>query len=141
MKGASSATVTDSGASAWIGSYGPGLAVDGDLSEESRWACREDLESLNGDPCEIWFTLGQPTDIEYMQVALWEGDQTTRTIRITFEDSSGSTTTATFPSSGTTESFENFYVFTDNTVKVTMRAVSLDDDETLGIIEVKVFAG
>lgn len=61
----------------------PALAHDGigEDDVESRWSCSKSIVS-DGGQCEIEFTFGSPQDIMDVEVALWKGDERTRTLKV-----------------------------------------------------------
>lgn len=65
------------------GEYGctPALSRDGITGTESRWACAQKLVP-DGGLCQIEFTFEDPQDIMDVQVAVWVGEESSRTLEV-----------------------------------------------------------
>ncbi|CAM9670164.1 unnamed protein product [Ascophyllum nodosum] len=108
------------------------MTRDGDLTTtDSRWSCKPELSST-GETCSITYTLADSMTIEELSIAMYKGDERTRTMDIYVD----SVLVTTWTNSGTTVDFETVTLgVTGSTIEV--RGV-LEDSEWLSIMEVEV---
>ncbi|CAN0405209.1 unnamed protein product, partial [Ascophyllum nodosum] len=104
---------------------------DGDVTPNSRWSCKPSL-GPDGSTCSIKYSLADVVSIEALNIALYKGDERTRTIEIYVDD----VLATSWTSSGTTAGLE----IVDLDVigqEVILRGV-LDDSEWLSVKEVEI---
>ncbi|CAM9252697.1 unnamed protein product, partial [Ectocarpus sp. 12 AP-2014] len=108
------------------------LTRDGDATSlESRWACKPALGDA-GSECRITYGLGIQYQLSSLNIAMYKGDERTRTLEISIDNLPYTTWT----SSGTTTGFETIEL---NTMGRWISMVGvLADSEWLSIMEVKI---
>ncbi|CAM9952012.1 unnamed protein product [Ascophyllum nodosum] len=108
------------------------LTTDGDReTPDSRWSCSPSLGSA-GSTCSIIYGLSDPQFIQAINIALYRGDERTRTIDIYVDG----VIVTTWTSSGTTSDFETVTLgVTGSTIE--LRGV-LGNSEFLSILEVEI---
>lgn len=106
-------------------------AVDGSLDPASRWSCNSVVSNVNA--CELTLELDAPQDIEAINIALWKGNERTRTIDIWVDGELAST----IESSGTTEDYERYALVAIEATTVVLQAVGVVDNGWLSILEVR----
>ncbi|CAM9886236.1 unnamed protein product, partial [Pylaiella littoralis] len=110
----------------------PDLAHDGVGEEdpESRWSCAKEIVP-DGGQCEITFTFDSPQDVADVQVAFWEGDERTRTLKVKINgDEIGEY--ESYPGS----TFNSFGIQENGVHTVAMESVGIDNDVWISLLEV-----
>eukprot|EP00903_Cladosiphon_okamuranus_P018636 g17153.t1 len=79
-----------------------GLTRDGDLAPDSRWSCKPSLGPV-GSTCSITYILGDELNIGRINVAMYKGDERTRTMDVYVDK----VMVTTWTSSGVTLDFES----------------------------------
>lgn len=102
---------------------------DGSTVESSRWSCKY---SLDDSVCQITYYFEEPQDIVDLKIALYKGDERTRTIKVKLN---GSTDT-TIETSGETTDYETWTLNSDETASLTLEASGLGRNGWLSITEV-----
>ncbi|CAM9649139.1 unnamed protein product, partial [Ascophyllum nodosum] len=108
------------------------LTRDGDLAPNSRWSCRPSL-GPDGSTCSIAYSLADVVSIEVLNIALYNGDERTRTIEIYVDG----VLATSWTNSGNTAGLELVGLGVTGQ-EVMLRGV-LDDSEWLSVNEVEIF--
>ncbi|CAN0315494.1 unnamed protein product, partial [Scytosiphon promiscuus] len=83
----------------------------------------------------ITFDFATAQDIDTLNIYFYRGDERVRTLKVT--DNNGLYQIIT--SSGTTDGFESFNIYTDETSSLTMEALGLGSTDWISMNEVCVF--
>lgn len=110
---------------------------DGDSTDfYSRWSCsREEVVAqggADGEECKITYEFSEAVFVDSMDVALWKGDQRTRSISVLVN---GAQFTKV-ESGGYTSSFENFELGAPDVLSLALESFGLPAEDYLSIIEV-----
>ncbi|CAM9670498.1 unnamed protein product [Ascophyllum nodosum] len=109
------------------------LTRDGDItSTDSRWSCKPELSSSTDSTCSITYSLSDSLSIEGLNIAMYKGDERTRTVDIYVDG----VIVITWTSSGTTLDFETVTLGVAGS-NIELRGV-LEDSEWLSIMEVEI---
>ncbi|CAM9279989.1 unnamed protein product [Sphacelaria rigidula] len=84
---------------------------------------------MDGDACELTLTFDTPQDLSEMRVALWKGDQRTRSIDVLVDGALD----GTFVSSGTTTDYETYDLVVAQVNEVVLQAVDIADNGWLSV--------
>ncbi|CAM9310619.1 unnamed protein product, partial [Ectocarpus fasciculatus] len=109
----------------------PANTRDGISDEaESRWSCASEIVP-DGGPCQIEYVFGEPQNIEDIQVAVWKGDERTRTLEVYFDDALYDT-----HESYAGSTFNSLGVSATGVTTVMLESVGLLEEEWISLIEV-----
>lgn len=110
------------------------LTRDGDSEDdESRWSCHYKLEQKN---CKVWYRFNDAQNLDNIALALYKGDERTRSFKVKTFNSNNIRRTVSFTSSGTTDGFETFAIGRDDVKKMYIQPIAPDRDEWISIKEV-----
>ena len=107
----------------------PDNVLDDSIADDSRWSCNAELSGI--DACELTLMFDEPQDIVQIYMALYKGDERTRSVNVWVDG----VFTHTITSSGTTTGFETYDLIAPGATTVVLQGV--DDSEWLSITEVR----
>ena len=108
----------------------PGNVLDDYITDVSRWSCKADVSEV--DACELKLEFDEPQDIVQMKMALYKGDERTRSVNVWIDG----VYTHTITSSGTTIDFETYDLIAPGAMTVVLQASGVEGNGWLSITEV-----
>ncbi|CAM9446079.1 unnamed protein product [Sphacelaria rigidula] len=108
---------------------------DGNFASYSRWSCAYDI---SGKSCEVCYTFDEPQDIRWLKMALYKGDERTRTFEVKLDNTNGvDDKDFEFTSGGYTEGFEYYTLDSDETQELCIEPKGLSESEWFSVIEME----
>lgn len=108
----------------------PDNVLDGSLDPDSRWACRPSFSLI--DVCELTFAFDEPQDISEIRMAMFKGNQRTRTVNVLVD---GVLATTAVTSANTFE-LEAYEVSAIQASTIVLQEAGPEEDVWLSITEV-----
>ena len=111
----------------------PANVLDNSIEPESRWSCK--AASANIDVCELTLEFDAPNDIVQMKMALYKGNNRTRSVNVW----GNGVLQHTIKSSGITTDFGTYQLVASGAMTVMLQEVGIDDNGWLSITEISIF--
>lgn len=108
--------------------------LDDSIEDVSRWSCKAEASGV--EACELTLVFDEPQDILEIRIALYKGDQRSRSVNVLVDGN----LVRTIASSGTTTAYEPYNLTATQATTIVLQAAGVEDNGWLSITGVSFFA-